>query len=167
MCQWTCFFNPGVAGLLFFLFPLCKTLCLFILYNDLFHVLYTEELLKSWINFEIKVLVSSEHGQLQWPALLQKQLSPNGTVGLLDAHLSFPDLIRLLYKSEDVFVDPLCSYLDQDGQNSSSLRNLICRLHDCPSLALHRNYKGWSFYSLFLCPITGHMDRKKGTKPAS
>lgn len=95
------------------------------------------------INFEIKFWCPLNMGSFNG-LLFSKSQSPNGTVGLLDAHVSVPDLICLLYKSKNIFVDLLCSYLGQDGQNSSSRRNLICCLHDCPSSALHRNYKGWS-----------------------
>lgn len=51
--------HPGVAGLLF---SLCARVSLFILYNELFHVLYRKEFLKSWINFGIKVLIFPHMG---------------------------------------------------------------------------------------------------------
>lgn len=51
-CSTALLLNPAVPRPAFL--RLCKILSLLVLYSDLFHVIYTKGLLKSWINFEIK-----------------------------------------------------------------------------------------------------------------
>lgn len=128
-----------------------EILSLLILYSDLFHVIYTKGLLKSWINFGVKFWFPSNMSGFH--GLLHSQ-----NYSVVSSRSDF-----LALQKWRCFITPSASS-DKDEQSYSFLRNLFSCLCDCLLSALHR----WEVeFGLILRVTNGDLCRTKGPKPAN